>query len=146
MSAPFAECTLTLPVMCAADGLQSLGNSLGLGLQPSLAPTSPLDRGYRAPSASNHSLAQISAAQLLPSFCQSLYASNPGAMLGSGQAAGMALGSSQSQNPLSAGLDASNSNLGAAKYLAGLGLGISVSSTMPCLINYVLHDQILNML
>ena len=106
---------------------------MGLGLQPTLAPQSPLDRGYRAPAASNHSLAQISAAQLLPSFCQSLYASNPGAMLGSGQAAGMALGSSHTHTSLSSGLDSSATNLGAARYLAGLGLNPGVCAMLLCL-------------
>ncbi|KAA6419351.1 MAG: nitrogen regulatory P-II [Trebouxia sp. A1-2] len=112
------------------NGLPSLGNPLALGLQPSLPPNSPHDRGYRPPaagpggSASNNALAQISAAQLLPNFCQSLYASNPGAMLGSGQAAGMALGSS-SHTGMTSGLNTSSSPLamGAARYLAGLGMG-----------------------
>ncbi len=121
-------------MMSSADGLPSLGNSLGLGLQPSLPPNSPHDRGYRPPSAgpggsaSNNALAQISAAQLLPNFCQSLYASNPGAMLGSGQAAGMALGSS-THTGMSSGLNTSSSPLamGAARYLAGLGMGSGVS-------------------
>lgn len=113
--------------------MPSLANPLGL-LQPSLPPSSPQDRGYRGPSGgaggsgSNGSLAQISAAQLLPSFCQSLYASNPGAMLGSGQAAGMALGASM-HSGMSSGLNASSGPLavGAARYLAGLGMGPAVS-------------------
>lgn len=130
----------------SADGLPSLGNPLGLSMQPSQAPNSPQDRGYRGPSAgpggsaSNNPLAQISAAQLLPNYCQSLYGTNPGAMLGSGQAAGMALGS-HSHTSLSAGLNASSSPLamGAARYLAGLGMG----STVSCLLFWTItrHDM-----
>lgn len=121
----------TRRVLCA-DGLPHIGNPLGLSLQPSLPPSSPQDRGYRAASAgpggsgSNNPLAQISAAQLLPNFCQSLYATNPGAMLGSGQAAGMALGS-HAHSSMSAGLNSSSSPLAmGAKYLAGLGMGSTV--------------------
>lgn len=82
----------------------------------------PLSSGSGPSSAGNHAIAQISAAQLLPNF-QSLYAQNPGALLGSGQAAGMALGS-HTHNPLSSGLNSTSGPLamGAARYLAGLGM------------------------
>ena len=102
-----------------------------MALQPSLPPSNPChDRGFRQLSggdspnaAASNALAQISAAQLLPRGIHSLYAQNPGALLGSGQAAGMALGS-HTHTSLSSGLNTSSgpSAMGAARYLAGLGM------------------------
>lgn len=100
-------------------------------MQPTLPPSNPShDRGFRqlpggdSPNAAaSNALAQISASQLLPRGIHSLYAQNPGALLGSGQAAGMALGSNAHTN-LSSGLNASSgpTAMGAARYLAGLGM------------------------
>ena len=103
-----------------------------MALQSSLPGSNPShDRAFRqlnGPGASN-ALAQISAAQLLPRGIHSLYSQNPGALLGSGQAAGMALGS-HTYNSLPSGLNSSSGpmGVGAARYLAGLGMSTVLSS------------------
>lgn len=119
--------------MCcaAADGLPHMGSS-GMALQPSLPSTNAshersfrqLSAGIGPGSGASSALAQISAAQLLPRGIHSLYAQNPGALLGSGQAAGMALGGGHTHNSLSPGLSNSTGPMagGAARYLAGLGM------------------------
>lgn len=104
-----------------------------MALQPTLPPSNPpheREQGFRPLStgdspgaAASNALAQISAAQLLPRGIHSLYAQHPGALLGSGQAAGMAL-SSHTHPKLSSGLNSSSgpTAMGAARYLAGLGM------------------------
>ncbi|KAL3156040.1 PSII 6.1 kDa protein [Trebouxia sp. C0010 RCD-2024] len=133
--APSPKMRISAPVprnlQSAADGL---GSQSGMALQPTLPPSNPShDRGFRQLSggdsptaAASNALAQISAAQLLPRGIHSLYAQNPGALLGSGQAAGMALGSNTHTN-LPSGLNASSgpTAMGAARYLAGLGMTTS---------------------
>ena len=102
-----------------------------MALQPSLPSSNPSqERSFRQLSAASgpgsgasNALAQISAAQLLPRGIHSLYAQNLGALLGSGQAAGMALGS-HTYNSLPSGFNSSSGamGVGAARYLAGLGI------------------------
>lgn len=107
-----------------ADGLLShLGNPLGVSLPHSLASNDSHRGGGFRPSAGSQAplnpLSHISTAQLLPNF-QSLYGGNPGAMLGSGQAAHQALGA-QTHSSLTANLNASNAQT--QRYLANLGMG-----------------------
>lgn len=121
----YVSCSLVSDFLTISAGglLQHLGNPLGVSLPHSLASSDThLDRGFRSSSATagpSNPLAHISAAQLLPNF-QSLYTSNPGAMLGSGQAAHQALGS-QTQSSLTANLNAGSTQT--QRYLAGLGMG-----------------------
>ena len=120
----------------AADGLPHMGSPAGMALQPSLPSGNPShERSFRQLSAGNgpgsgasNALAQINASQLLPRGIQSLYAQNPGALLGSGQAAGMALGGAHTHNSLSSGLNSSSGPMasGAARYLTGLGMSTVV--------------------
>lgn len=134
------------PAVCfaAADGLPHMGSS-GMALQPSLPSTNPshersfrqLSAGIGPGSGASSALAQISAAQLLPRGIHSLYAQNPGALLGSGQAAGMALGGGlggHTHNSLSPGLTNPSGPMagGASRYLAGLGMNRVLSPSALC--------------
>lgn len=113
-------------LLTSAGGLlHHLGNPLGVSLPHSLTLSDThLDtRGYRSSASaqvSANQLSHISTAQLLPNAFPSLYASNPGAMLGSGQAAHQALGS-QNHSSLNANLNATSAQT--QRYLAGLGMG-----------------------
>lgn len=119
-----------------------------MALQPSLPSRNPShERSFRQLSArngpgsgANNALAQINAAQLLPRGIHSLYAQNPGALLGSGQAAGMALGAAHTHNSLSSGLNSSSGPMagGAAQYLAGLGM----SMVLPPSLSYVVSGAV----
>ena len=134
--------------MCcaAADGLPPMGGSVGMALQPSLPSANPShERGFRQLSAGNHpgagtsnALAQINAAQLLPRGIHPLYAQNPGALLGSGQVAGMALGGAHTHNSLSSGFNTSSGPMagGAARYLAGLGMKTVLSTSASPLVSF----------
>ena len=105
-----------------------------MALQPSLPSANPShERNFRQLSAgagtgpgsgTSSALAQMDAAQLLPRGIHSLYAQNPGALLGSGQAAGMALGRGHAHNSLSSGFNSSTGPMtgGAARFLAGLNM------------------------
>ena len=114
-----------------------MGSPVGMALQPALPSANPShERGFRQLSAGNNpgsgtssALAQINAAQLLPRGIHSLYAQNPGALLGSGQAAGMALGGAHTHNSLSSGFTTSSGPMtgGAARYLAGLNMNTVLS-------------------
>ena len=113
-------------LLTSAGGLlHHLGNPLGVSLPHSLTLSDThLDtRGYRSSAnaqVSANQLSHISTAQLLPNAFPSLYASNPGAMLGSGQAAHQALGS-QNHSSLNANLNATSAQT--QRYLAGSGMG-----------------------
>ena len=125
-----------MPAVCcaAADGLPHMGSPVRMALQPSLPSANPShERNFRQLSAgagtgpgsgTSSALAQIDAAQLLPRGIHSLYAQNPGALLGSGQAAGMALGRGHAHNSLSSGFNSSTGPMtgGAARFLAGLNM------------------------